>query len=351
MSATLIFERAGAMTTIQDKGRFGAQALGVPVSGALDPVSLQLANALVGNPEGAPAFEMRLLGPRFRVKGGPVRVALVGADAALEVTSTDTRRVPPGRSATLKDGDVAQIGAIMGSACATLAVSGTFDLPEHFGSLSTYVPSGLGGVHGRAVSDGDRIDMLGAAPQGPDCWISAPLTQDDAAPFRIVFGPQADFFTDAAFQTLTEANYVVSPMSNRMGLRLDGPKLEHKKGYNIPSDGIVNGAIQAPGSGLPIVLMADRQTTGGYPKIATVISADLPRLGRLMPGATLRFQAVTVEQAVDMRRDLERSIRSACESIHPVVLSGEALAERLLSENLISGVVSCRAEPLDSDAP
>ncbi len=176
-------------------------------------------------------------------------------------------------------------------------VEGGFDITPVLGSLSTYTRGGIGGIEGRALKAGDAIPLrLPAAPEREEQM----LPSLDLAPpkrFRVILGPQDDYFTEAGIATLLGATYTVTPATDRMGMRLDGPKLEHAKGYNIVSDGIAPGSIQVPGNGLPIVLLADRQTTGGYPKIATVISADLPALGRLVPGSKMAFEAVDIEAA------------------------------------------------------
>ena len=157
-----------------------------------------------------------------------------------------------------------------------------------------------------------------------------------------MLGPQDDYFTEAAIRTLLESTYTVSPATDRMGMRLDGPKLEHAKGFNIVSDGIAPGAIQVPGNGLPIVLLADRQTTGGYPKVAAVISADLPALGRLMPGAKVAFQAVSIDEAEAARRQMATLIADLEASIVPARHAGLIDEAKLMVANLVSGVVNAR---------
>lgn len=304
MTACLRVLAAGAIGMVQDLGRTGQQRFGVPVSGALDFVGLRIANALVGNPEGTAALEIFYKGPTFEVEAESVRVAVVGAP--LQVQAGEERRaVPSGRSVLLTRGERLAVGACEGTLVAYLAVEGGFALPAFLGSLSTYVRAGLGGLQGRPLRKGDALPLALDAATGraeriaPD-WDLAPATR-----VRVVFGPQDDYFTAEAKTLFTSAAYAVSMQSDRMGMRLQGPALEHAKGYNIVSDGTAPGSIQVPGNGLPIVLLADRPTTGGYPKIATVISADLPALGRLRPGAPIGFDAVSVEEAEAARRELE----------------------------------------------
>ena len=288
---------SSSIAMLQDLGRLGQQRYGVPVSGALDAVSLRIANAVVGNPDGTAALEMFYRGPTLEV-AAPI--------AALEVVSGGTgRTVAAGLSVRLARGDRLTVGPCATSLVAYLAVEGGFALAGDLGSLSTFVRAGLGGIDGRALKKGDLLPLAAAsAPERAERrapkWDLAP-----PARVRVVFGPQDDHFTDRARQTLIESAYTVSRQSDRMGMRLEGPALEHAKGFNIVSDGTAPGSIQVPGNGLPIVLLADRPTTGGYPKIATVASADVPSLGRLRPGATIGFEGISVEDAEAARRELE----------------------------------------------
>ena len=299
----------GLHTTVQDRGRNGYQDVGVPPSGPLDRISLDLANALVGNPQGTPALEMLLQGPTLKVVAESVRVALVGCNAGIEMRSGDARSVPAGRSVRLVRGEVFRIGALRDSVCAYLAIEGGPDIPPVLGSASTYVRGAIGGFHGRRLQAGDIVPLKLTAvnvrgerelPQALDLALDQPI--------RVVLGPQADYFTDDAMKTFLASEYTVSPQADRMGYRLAGPVIAHAQGYDIVSDGIVTGAIQVPGSGLPIVLMVDHQTTGGYPKIATVISADIPVVGRRKPGRPIRFVAVGVNEAERLRKEQEAAL-------------------------------------------
>lgn len=332
---------AGMFTTIQDLGRFGYQDLGIPVAGALDPISLRLANALVGNPPNAGALEIRIIGPAFRVEAESARVALVGTETPIEILGEGTARIASGRSLRLRQGQTFRIGAVPDTSCCYLAVEGGFDLPAPFGSLSTYVRGAFGGFRGRPLLEGDELPLVeGTAADHPETRLAKTPRLDAPGPVRVVLGPQDNYFTADGMRTFLESEFVISPNADRMGLRLEGPPLEHSIGYNIVSDGIVTGAIQVPGTGKPIVLLADHQTTGGYPKIATVISADLPRLGRMRPGRKLRFEAVSVAVAEQTRRSQEKQVTAAIESIVPIDDLREPDTATLLSVNLISGAVS-----------
>ena len=296
----------GPHTTVQDQGRIGYQDVGVPRSGPLDRISLDLANALVGNPRATACLEMLLQGPTLRVLAESVRVAVVGCSAALEVRSDNTRRIGAGRSVRLVRGEVLKVGSFADSVCGYLAVEGGLDVPHVLGSASTYVRGRIGGVEGRRLQPRDVLQLnLGAVDERAERVLAQPLDLRLDDPIRVVLGPQADYFSDATIRTFLSSEYVVSPQADRMGYRLQGAPLAHKAGYDIVSDGIVTGAVQVPGSGQPIVLMVDNQTTGGYAKIATVISADVPIVARRRPGRAIRFTEVDVVQAERMRRDQE----------------------------------------------
>lgn len=340
MTASLTVVRPGLFATIQDLGRFGFQELGMPVAGALDPVALRLANALVGNPPGTAGLEIALLGPALRVDAPSVRLAAVGPLAmTLERGDAAPQPLAPHRSHTLYQGDVLRLGAVDGASVACLAVAGGFALAPVMGSLSTYVRAGIGPLGGRPLAQDDRLPLSrDTAPDGPDVELPQP-PEYGAGPLRVVLGPQEDRFTDAALATFLSATYRVGGQADRMGLRLEGPALGHRGSADIPSDGLVTGSIQVPGNGQPILLLNDHQTAGGYTKIATVISADLPRAGRLRPGDSLSFQAVTVEEAEAIRRRQAQAIAAWIRAIRPVRPAGGVDLDALYAENLISGTV------------
>jgi 5-oxoprolinase (ATP-hydrolysing) subunit C len=222
-----------------------------------------------------------------------------------------------------------------------LAVAGGFALPPALGSLSLHHRSGIGGWQGRALAAGDRLPLQLAEPSGPDLTLPEPLRREQG-PIRMVLGPQDDHFTAAGIATLVGSDYAISEQADRMGLRLAGPRIEHSaKGYNIVSDGIATGSIQVPGNGLPLVLLADRQTTGGYPKIATVISWDVPRLAQCRPGTKVRFEIVERGEAVRIARAADAALRAAIAKVRPAGIAGLDSGE-LLSVNLVDGVVDAR---------
>jgi biotin-dependent carboxylase-like uncharacterized protein len=309
----------GLHTTVQDRGRFGYQQVGVPTSGPLDRVSLRLANALVGNAAGAAALEMLVQGPTLKVLAASVRVALVGSNAAIDVRSEKPQRIAAGRSVRIERGETFRIAAVGDALCAYLAIEGGVALAPVLGSTSTYVRGAIGGVHGRRLRAKDTLPLaLDAVAVRPERTLAEPLDLALEQPVRVVMGPQDDYFTRDAIAAFLTSEYNVSHHADRMGYRLEGPALAHAKGYNIISDGIVTGAIQVPGSGKPIVLLVDNQTTGGYPKIATVISRDVPVIARRKPGRAVRFAAVDVVEAEGLRKEEERAIEFALSAIHDV---------------------------------
>jgi biotin-dependent carboxylase-like uncharacterized protein len=336
---SLVVLSAGPATSIQDAGRFGWQRYGVGPSGAMDRRSLALANAIAGNPPGTGAIEFALAGGRFRVEGGAARVALAGADCTLKI---DGAAVPGLASATARDGQTIEIGPARAGMFAYLAVAGAFTLTPTLGSLSLHHRTGVGGLQGRSLRAGDRLPLGLPQPPGNELAVLEP-PRGHSGPIRIVLGPQDDHFTPAAIDALVNSAYTISEQADRMGLRLNGPQLEHSaKGYNIVSDGIPTGAIQVPGNGLPLILLADRQTTGGYPKIATVISWDLPRLVQCRPGTDLRFAIVDRAEAVRIARAEDEAFRKLVATIRPAGLAGLDSSE-LLALNLIDGVVDAQS--------
>jgi biotin-dependent carboxylase-like uncharacterized protein len=342
MSAILRVTSPGLHTTVQDLGRDGFADVGVPPSGALDAVALRLANALVGNAPDAAALEILVSGPTLEVIAESVGAAFVGGTAGITVKGAQSRSLPPERSVHLANGDVLQVGALAGSSCGYLAVAGGINVPRTLGSASTYTRGTLGGMEGRPLRMGDVLQGAEAASDRAQLELASPLDADFDAPIRVVLGPQDDHFTDAAIETFLAGTYTVSAQADRMGFRLEGPVLAHTRGYNIVSDGIVSGSIQVPGSGQPIVLMRDYQTIGGYPKIATVISPDISRLGRRSPGAKVRFAKVTREDAEAIYREDEAAIAERIAGLREARDEAGLNLEALYDENLIGGIVSAR---------
>lgn len=341
MSAALKVMRAGLFDTVQDLGRIGFMALGMPTAGAMDRVALTLANALVGNPTGAAGLEIGVMGPDLLIEADSVRVALVGplSPALIDEADAPPKPLESDRTYLLKRGQVLRVGMVEGSTTAYLAIAGGLALPPFMGSLSTYARAGIGGFKGRKLAAGDALPLkLEQAPAGDERRLGAPFDYG-SGPIRVVWGPQDDYFSARGRKTFVESEYRVSKEADRMGIRFEGPTIEHSKGADIISDGIGPGAIQVPGAGLPIVLLGDRQTVGGYSKIATVASVDLPRLGRLLPGQAVRFTPVSVEEAEKLRREQEARLARAVADLPVARPPGGIDLARLYEENLIDGIV------------
>jgi biotin-dependent carboxylase-like uncharacterized protein len=292
--------RPGLFTTIQDQGRWGWQTLGVPVSGAMDVAAHEAANALVGNAPDAATLEATLLGPELRLEADAT-VAVTGADLSASIDGAD---LSPGAPVRCRAGSVIRFGQRRHGARAYLAFDGGIDTPPVLGSRSTHARSGLGGVGGRAVGGGDRIPLGAPGHATPAIWSrlkEARLRSEVAggARLRVLPGPQDDGFPPEAIDLLQRTRYLVSPQSDRMGYRLSGAPIPRLAAGEMISDAAFTGAIQVPPSGDPILLMADRQTTGGYPQIATVITADLPRAAQLAPGDWVEFECCTRREAID----------------------------------------------------
>jgi len=349
-AAALRVIQPGLHTTIQDLGRVGFQHLGIPVSGALDPIALRAANVVVGNPQDTAGLEIAVMGPVLEIEAESTRVAVAGLGSRLVIEAADGahRDIPPLQSARLARGDRIRIMAASNSAVTYLAIEGGLAVQPFLGSLSTYVRGGFGGMDGRALLAGDRLPL---AAETVDSRAEMQLAGFDLAPAseaRVILGPQDDYFEPDAIENLTGTPYAVSREADRMGIRLEGEPLPHSKGYNIVSDGIAPGSIQVPGSRLPIILLADRQTVGGYPKIASIISADLAAIGRLLPGMSLRFRIVTIAEAQTARRQLEQAMASLAARLIAVRPDGPDL-DRLYDSNLISGVIDGASDPVLPD--
>lgn len=292
--ASLVVEACGPGTSLQDVGRIGSQRFGVSRSGAMDRLALAQANALVGNLPGQGAIEFTLLGGRFQVRGGPLQFGFAGAVVPVSI---DGMAVPVATSATVQPGQTVVVGGARSGVFAYLAVRGGFAVPSQLGSVSLQPRAGIGGLGGRALQAGDELPAAAPTKVPRVEVFLTPPRLDPEAPIRVVLGPQADHFDEDAISAFLSNGYAISPEADRMGYRLSGPAIRHLHGFNIVSDGIVAGSVQVPGSGVPIVMMADHQTTGGYPKIATVISADLRVLAQRRPGDAVRFEALSVADA------------------------------------------------------
>ncbi len=298
----------GLLTTVQDLGRTGYQRFGVSVSGAVDPRSAAVANILAGNPDGEAVLECTVLGPQLRFDA-PAVIAVTGADLG---PALDGVPVENYRALRVQAGQTLRFTGPKCGCRAYLAVSGGLDVPEVMGSRSTYMKAKIGGWHGRKLEKGDVLPLRapGTEPKALENRAIAPEFRGRSEyTLRVVMGPQDDAFTPGGVSAFLSGVYTVTPEFDRMGCRMEGPEIEHAGSADILSDGIAFGAVQVPDSGQPIVMLADRQTTGGYTKIANVISADFRLLGQLKSGDRVRFEKVSLAAAQEALLAQRASLR------------------------------------------
>jgi len=286
----------GVLTTVQDSGRHGYQQYGVPVSGAMDEHSLITANLLVGNNHDEACLEITLLGPKLKFLN-ETQIAITGAD--LSPTIND-QEVDNWKTLKVSKGDVLYFGQPRSGCRSYLSIQGGIDVPTILDSKSTYVRGAFGGFHGRPLKTGDVIEGNRATK-----FLKNPLTMlprfiphyETKINIDVVLWPQSDHFTDKTRDRFLSNLYTITPHSDRMGYRLDGPRLTPKDSLKIISDAMPVGAIQVPTDGKPIIAMKDGQTTGGYPKIAVAITPDISQLGQIKPGDKIKFSKISQSQA------------------------------------------------------
>lgn len=301
-------QNGGLLTTIQDAGRYGYEHQGIPVSGAMDQTSMRLANILLGNMENEAVLECTMLGPEL-VFETDCLFAVTGADMQIQLNQT---RLLPYHTCLGRKGDVLHLGCAANGVRSYIAFAGGICADQVLGSASTDMKCHIGGKNGRKLQAGDRLMLKAPKTELPAMYRrfeDMELQHREETMIRVIAGPQDDYFTEKGLRTFYSETYQIMQESDRMGYRLSGAAIENKSGVDIVSDGITFGSIQITASGKPIIMMADHQTTGGYAKIATVISADLPILAQLMPGDRVRFEAVTLKEARRHWKRSERQIR------------------------------------------
>jgi antagonist of KipI len=314
--AGVVVVKPGMLTTVQDRGRWGLQGTGVPVAGPMDPVSHRVANRRVGNDGAAATLEATLIGPELLFEDAAV-VAVAGAEFTLRL---DGAPAPMRGPIEVKAGARLAFGPRIRGARAYIAFAGGLPVDPVFGSRATSLVAHMGPLGGRALAPGDRLPLASDHPRTVQELRARGVTRLDrdgfplprgGARLRVMWGPQDHLFTEVARDALVSGRYIVTPQSNRMGYRLEGPRLAHRGSADILSDATPLGTLQVPGSGQPILLMADRQTAGGYPKIATVITADLALAGQLAPGDWVAFVACDRRDALAALRDQEAFVDGA----------------------------------------
>ncbi|MGA7810007.1 biotin-dependent carboxyltransferase family protein [Bradyrhizobium sp.] len=331
----LVVASIGPASSVQDGGRHGAQRYGLTPSGAMDRLSLAAANILVGNKPLAAAIEIGPFGAAFTARDGAVRVALAGAPRSADLGG---RPVAFDTSMTIADGETLKLGFVKGSTFSYLAIEGGIAGEPMFGSLAVNARTGLGSPYPRPLQAGDVLPAQlasGAAERRIE------LPKAVTGPIRVVLGPQDDEFSDEAKALFLDSEWKISATSDRMGYRLEGPVIRHLHGHNIVSDGTVEGSIQIPGNGAPIVLMADRGTSGGYPKIATVISADFARIAQIPAGTGFRFKAIGIAEAQQELRRFAELLRSLPDRLKPIEtfdLNIEALQDANVAGHAVNAV-------------
>lgn len=296
------FLNGGFLTTVQDMGRTGYQEAGVSVSGVMDQRSAALANILVGNDAGEAVIEVTLMGPMIEFTEDNV-VAVTGGNLGARLNG---KEMPMYQAVAVKKGDAMSFAGMMSGSRAYIAFAGGLDIPKVMGSKSTNLKLKIGGFHGRKLGAGDEIGFTAPKAALPNMYLRK-IEPDDftgtSCTLRVVMGPQDDCFTDKGIETFLNSEYTYTNECDRMGSRCEGEVIEHKNGGDIITDGIAFGAIQVPSHGRPIIMMADHQTTGGYTKIAGVISVDLPKVAQARPGYKVRFEKVSIEEAQRLYRE------------------------------------------------
>lgn len=300
--------KAGMLTTVQDLGRFGYQAQGINTSGAMDEFALRAANILVGNPQGEACLEVTLIGPTLAFNDDVI-IAITGGDLG---PSLDGSPIPMWESIYVKRGSVLSFSGIRWGARSYIAFQGGIFVEKVMGSKSTDIRAQIGGFQGRALQDGDKLFV--GLPLDRSV-VERRFPKDIIPPYsnhptlRVIMGPEDDYFTPQARESFLSQDWLVTESSDRMGYRLDGEPLKHnEKGAEIISDGIALGSVQVPKDGKPIVLLKDRQAVGGYPKIATVISVDIPLIAQLKPKDKVRFEEISLDKAVEELLNLEKRL-------------------------------------------
>jgi antagonist of KipI len=300
---TIQVAKPGFFTTVQDLGRYGYTHVGISPAGVADPMSFRIGNLLVGNNENAPALEMTLLGATLEFDERAI-IAITGADCECKAGPD---RLPPNAPVEVAAGTVLQCGSMMTGARCYLAIQGGFDVPSVMGSASTFVAARFGGFQGRRLQSGDTLQVRKDGSSPVRSLRSGALESPQSRGLlRVTRGAHQDWFGPEAFATLFSNPYIVSEQSNRTGLRLKGETVRPREQAELLTDGIPLGAIQVPQDGQPIILFVDQQTTGGYPKIANVIAADMHRVGQLRPRDEVRFAEMTIPEAIEMLREQEQ---------------------------------------------
>lgn len=330
----------GLLTTVQDDGRWGYQKYGMPVAGAMDQLSLNIANLLVGNEPNEAVLEATMMGPKIKFNTEEI-ISITGADMDPKINN---RKIPMWQSIKIRPGDILSFSGSKDGLRTYIAFKKILDIPVIMNSKSTFLRGEIGGYKGRSLKAGDIIDLKVKELTNNGSKLSSKYITDyrDEDKIRVVLGPQDDHFNQENIDKFFESTYSITTESDRMGYRLDGPKIEHKDGADIISDGISFGSIQIPGHGSPIIMMADRQTTGGYTKIGTVITPDLSILAQMKPNTKIKFENISIEEAqneyLNYKKKLEE-IRKDIEANRFEYLSQKQYRLNIDSEEFVVDIV------------
>lgn len=296
----------GLLTTVQDLGRWGYQRYGMSVAGSMDHFATKVANYLVGNDENQAVLETTLMSPEIEFLCDEV-ISITGANMKPKING---EAVPMWTSLIVRANDKLSFSNATSGIRTYIAFSTGIDVPEIMNSKSTFLKGKIGGFKGRKLAKGDEIPLKNKVIPDSGSYLPKkfdPEYKEDNT-IRVVLGPQDDYFSKESIDTFLNSEYKITSEADRMGYRLDGAKIEHIEGADIISDGIVFGSVQVPGHGSPIIMMADRQTTGGYTKIATVITPDLSKLAQMKPGSKINFKKISIEESQEIYREYEEKI-------------------------------------------
>jgi 5-oxoprolinase (ATP-hydrolysing) subunit C len=327
---------AGIGATIQDAGRYGYLRYGVTPAGPMDWAAFNTANRALGNEDRAAAIEISVGGLEVVCEGAPLWVAYAGGEF---VWRRDDEPLPKAARICLESGMSLEVRAGQSGSFSYLAVEGGFAVPVTMGSRATHTRSGIGGINGRMLKEGDVLPVASSGAKRAENFeasIDAPWLAQQGA-LRVVLGPQDDYFAQEVLSTFFSSEFTLTAMADRMAYRFEGPEIASARGYDIVSDGVALGAIQIPGDRRPLILMADRQPTGGYPKLGTIARADIGRLVQMRPGDRCRFKMAGADEARAALLRLEEEIARA--DLHLRPLRRKLTTNSLLEANLIDGVV------------
>lgn len=338
----------GLLTTVQDKGRTGYQKSGMPVAGAMDAYAMNLANILVGNNRSSAVLEVTVQGPSIEFTEANV-IAVCGGNLSPQLSGAP---LPMNRAVSVRAGETLSFGAPIAGCRCYIAFAGGMDIPLVMSSRSTYLKAGLGGFQGRRLQKGDEIAF--AAPRAALPGMEARIVPDEMlldyrqeADIRIVLGPQDDYFTEYAMMGFFHGFYTVTNACDRMGYRLEGRKLPHVQleDGNIISDGVAFGSIQIPPDGLPIIMMADHQTTGGYTKVGAVITVDLPLVANMQPGAKIHFVQVEIDEAQFLLRERAKALSALDDRLNAALLAEAPAPEKKTESTAATPALQKKTQP------